>query len=442
VPNPGTSVYLPGDLNNLEIGRSITGAATSGTVTVTGAGSQLLMTGAADAFMQVGRGANGTGTLNILSGGQTRSSAVFIGTESGTGLLTMNGGHMVLDGTLNGGPSAGNGAGLGVGRGGGTGVANLSGGSTISISSASGSSVSIGGSGVAPGGTGTMNLSGGSTMTVNSANGLIGIGRVASASQAGVGTLTLTGAGTSAAAIGTGARVLLASGTNTVGTAIVGAGASLSATSLIGVAHDGTASTGGIGTLVVNGTANATNLVIGTTGLLSGTGLINADVTNHGTIKPGSSPGRLTINGAFDSSDGRIELEVQSLGGGLFSYDEIVFGDPSRVTMGLASIDFVFLGETDPTAFLTAGLFDLSTFFKQLDASGDVVDLDDSYRSLFNSARFGASAERYRISDFVFDPVRGASFTSAAIPLPPSLALVLLGLMAMAGVRVRRQAVH
>ncbi len=439
VPNPGASGYLPGDLNNFEVGRSITGAATSGTVSVSGAGSQLLMTGAADAFIQVGRGASGTGTLNILSGGQTRSSVVFIGTESGTGLLNMNGGQMVLDGTVNGGPGAGGGAGLGVGRGGGTGVANISGGSTISISSTSGSTASIGGSGTAPGGNGTVNLSGGSTLTVNSANALIGIGRLASASQAGVGTLTLTGAGTSAAAVGAGAQVLLASGSNTVGTAIVGTGASLSATSLIGVAHNGTASTGGIGTLVVNGTANAANLIIGTTGLLAGSGVINANVTNLGTINPGNSPGRLTINGAFDSSAGRIELEVQSLGGGQFAYDEIVFGDPSQVTMGQATIDFVFLGDTNPTDFLNAGLFDLTTFFKQVDANGAVVDLGSNYRSLFTSALFSASAAQFTVSGFAFDPLTGrTTFSSSAIPVPPSMALVLLGLMAMAGVRFRR----
>lgn len=439
VPNLGASVYLPGDLSNFDIGRSTTGAATNGTVTVTGAGSQLLMTGAADALMQVGRGVNATGILNILNGGQTRSSLVFVGTESGTGVLTMNGGQMVIDGTLNGGPSAGGGAGLGVARGGGTGVANITNGSTISISSANGSFVSIGGSGVGPGGNGTINLSGGSTLTVNGANALIAIGRVASASQAGVGTLTLTGAGTSAAAVGTGAQVLLAAGTNTVGTAIVGAGTSLSTTSLIGVAHNGNASSGGVGTLVVNGTANAANLIIGTTGLLAGSGVINANVTNLGTVNPGNSPGRLTINGSFDSSAGRIQLEVQSLGGGQFAYDEIVFGDPSQVTMGQAAIDFVFLGDTNPSDFLNAGLFDLTTFFKQVDATGAVVDLGSSYRSLFTGALFGASADSYTVSGFAFDPLTGrTTFSSSAIPVPPTTVLVLLGLMAMAGVRVRR----
>ena len=446
--NPGGTGYTSGEAMFIDIGRRFTGSDgmfTTGVLTVTGAGSEVAMTGSADRLLNIGRSessAGANGTLNLLAGGTLRSTTLLAGQGTGgVGTLNMNGGRLFLEGDRLGGSAPGA-AGLSIGRDGGVGVANIAAGSVITIgASGSGAALVVGGSSTAPGGTGTMSISGGSTVSVVSPDAIIAVGGPASASLTSLGTLSMSGTGSSLSVSGSNARVVVGTGIGSIGTLSVGAGTTLNSANLIGVAHNGTASTGAVGTLVVNGTANAKDLVIGTTGLLSGSGVINADVTNHGTIKPGSSPGRLTFNGAFDSSDGRIELEVQSLGGGLFSYDEIVFDDPGRVTMGLAAIDFVFLGETDPTAFLTAGLFDLATFFKQLDASGDVIGLDDKYRSLFSSARFAASADRYVISGFAFDPFSGATFSAVAIPVPPSIALVLLGLMAMAGVRVRRQAV-
>ncbi|MFT3817876.1 MAG: hypothetical protein QM750_09660 [Rubrivivax sp.] len=442
VPSGGNS-YLAGDLSNFEIGRRVAGSGsgpTSGSVTVTGAGSQLLMSGNADAFIQVGNGVNASGTLNILNGGRTRSSAVFIGTQSGTGVLNMNGGQMLIDGVLGGGPSAGFGGGLIVGRGDGTGVANIGNGSTVTITStADRASFGIGGSATAAGGTGSVTISGGSTLTVASPNALIGVGVASSGTQAGIGSLTLSGAGTSVAATGAGARVLLGAAANTIGTVTVGAGASLSSDGLIGVAHDGTASTAGTGTLVVNGTANAAQLFVGNNGLLGGNGVVNADVVNQGVVNPGNSPGKLTINGAFDNSGGKIVLEVQSLGNGQYAMDELVFADWSQVFMDDGAIEFVFLGGTDPTDFQDAGLFELGSFFKQLDANGDEMALDGGDLGLFANVAFSASAAGFTITDLSFNAQTGAfnATVAAAVPLPAPLLLVLLGL-ALLGLQRRR----
>ncbi|MCA0241782.1 MAG: hypothetical protein LCI02_13060 [Proteobacteria bacterium] len=435
VPNIGSNVYLPGDLNNFEIGRSVSAGATSGSVTVTGAGSKLLLSGNADGFIQVGRGANANGSLTIASGGQTRSNVVFIGTEAGNGVLNMDAGHMVIDGMLKGGPSAGSGGSLVVGRGGGTGVANIANGSTISISSsAPNPSLSIGGSGTAPGGTGTVNVSGGSTLTVDGPDATIVLGRAAANTGPAIGTLTLSGAGTSVSATGSNARVLMGRTANGTGTVTVGADAALSATALIGVAHDGTASTGGVGTLVVNGTATAAALKIGSNGLVGGNGVINADVTNQGVINPGNSPGKLMINGAFDNSDGKIVLEVQSLGNGQFAMDELVFSDWSKVFMGDGEIEFVFLGATDPTAFQDAGLFGLGSFFKQVDGNGNEAPLDDSLLALFTDTNFSASAAQFAITALSFNPLTGAfnATVGTAVPLPAPLLLMLLAFSLLA----------
>ncbi|MBC7941458.1 MAG: hypothetical protein H7Z19_17190 [Chitinophagaceae bacterium] len=442
VPNTGGSGYLPGDLSNFEIGRRTVGSGsgpTTGTVTVTGAGSQLLMSGNADAFIQVGRGVDATGTLNILNGGQTRSSAVFIGTESGSGALNMSGGHMVIDGVVNGGPTAGSGGGLGVGRGGATGVANVSNGSTISISSsAANPSVSIGGSSIAPGGTGTFNLSGGSALTVNGPNALIGVGRFENGTQAGIGTLTLSGAGTSAAATGSGAQVLLGSSSNTIGTVIVGAGASLSATALIGVAHDGTASTGGIGTLIVHGTATAADLIIGATGLVGGNGVINANVTNFGVINPGNTPGLLSINGNYTAggAGSRLILEVESDGAGGFKTDEVRFSFGGAIDLAAQNVEFSFLGNTDPNAFQASGLFDIDTFVRQANASGAFSGLA---AAAYAGVSFAARADAYTISNFTFSATGGAVFTATPVPEAQSWLMLAAGLMAL-GVAKRRAA--
>ncbi len=434
VPNAGG--YLQGDAMLLEIGLRVGAApavaATSGTVTVSGAGSELAMTGSVDRGITIGSGINASGALNILAGGTVRSLFVLVGTSpGGSGELNMNAGRLILDGVRNGGPVANTGAGMSLGRAGGQGTANISNGSTITISSTAPQAfIAVGGTGFAPGGVGTVSISGGSTVSVNSPDARIFVGSAGSAAQLGIGTLSLSGAGTSLSANGVGAKVQIGASDNTVGTLVVGAGATLTSSSLIGVVHDGSASSGGSGVLIVNGIANAANLHVGTNGLLGGAGIINANVFNHGVINPGNSPGRLTVNGDFDNSDGKIVLEVKMLPDGSFVYDEIVFGNPLGVTMGMGRIEFDFEDDTDPTAFLNSGKFNLASFFKEL-LGGDVVDLAADHRAWFNTTQFGARADSYNFSSFSFDPVTGASFTANAIPLPASAWLVLAGLLAV-----------
>ena len=126
-----------------------------------------------------------------------------------------------------------------------------------------------------------------------------------------------------------------------------------------------------------------------------------------------------------------------SRGNGLFDYDEIVLGNVSQSNLGAGAVEFVFLGDTNPLDFLSTNLFDLSSFFKQTDASGNVIGLSSANRSLFSSSLFSASAHAYTISNFVFNPAGGVSFEAAAVPVPQTLALALLGL-ALLGAQARR----
>jgi T5SS/PEP-CTERM-associated repeat protein len=450
VSAPNTPVYLPGDVMLVDIGRRFLGndgLASTGTLTVTGSGSAFDMGGTADRLIQVAGGTGGTagaqtGQVVVNDGGLLRGQVVILGTGAGaSGSLSMNNGQVVLDSVRTGGPGAGQGPSMIVGRGGAVGSLTMDNGSTMTIASLTGGpSLILGGTSNALGGTGQVQVRGGSTLVVDGADAGIAVGRYGDAANQSFGTLAISGAGSTVTVSGSNGRMGIGAGANSTGTVIVGAGATLNASSFVGVAHNGTASSTGTGSLVVNGTVNTGNVFVGSSGTLGGSGVINGNVTNFGTLNPGNSPGRLTINGAFDNTNGRIVLEVQSLGGGQYAVDELVFGDPTQVQIGLAAIDFVFLGDTDPLAFQTAGLLDLDTFFKQVDGSGHVVGLAEENRSWFAGALFSASAASYVISGFSFDPITGAShLVASAVPLPPTLTLALLGLAAMAMLRTRRR---
>jgi len=437
VPGIGEN-YLPGDAVILTVGQRFSGndnLSSVGVLNVTGSGSELVMSGTADRIIQVGLGAGGQGTLNISNGGTVSGLALLVGTGAGAiGSLNMNGGTLILDGQRNGGPSPNpGGAGLSIGRGnGGTGTGIIGNGSVVSISTtAPEGGIGVGGSTISPGGNGTLLISGGSTVNVSGPSVAVTAGSQGTQSNAGSGSIILSGAGTSMTVTGAAARVLAGNFAGSTGLINIGAGASLSTTGLIGVAHNGTTASGGTGLLVVNGTANAQELFIASGGVVVGNGTINANVVNQGGIGPGNTPGRLTINGAFDSNLGQIVLEVEALASGGYAVDELVFGDPSQVFIGGADIVFEFLGDTDPSAFLAAGLFDLATFFKGSDGLGNVTELDDTFRSWFAQASFSAQSDEFQIRNFRFDPVTGARFDIAQVPEPSSLALILLALAAL-----------
>lgn len=432
---PNTNVYSAGEALFLTIGQRFTGndgLPSVGTVTVTGAGSAIAMTGAADRIVQVGS-TGGQGTLNINQGGRVQSTAVLVGNgEGAVGNLNMNGGVLVIDGQRNGGPNPiPGGAGLGIGRGdGGIGSAVITNGSRITIDTTGvDGGISVGGSSIAPGGTGSMVVSGGSTVSVNGPSVSVTVGSQGTNTTPGAGTLSLLGAGTSMTVTGANARVLAGNFVGSTGVINVGTGATLSTSGLVGIAHNGTAASGGTGLLINNGTVNASTLFLAPGGVLMGNGTVNANVINQGGIRVGNSPGRMLFNGAFDSSQGQIVLEVQQGPAG-FEVDELVFGDPSLVTMGGADIVFSFLGDTDPLAFLNSGLFDLSSFFLGSDGRGGTQPLDGSFRNWFAQSNFSAQADRYTISNFRFDAVGGASFDATLIPEPGSWALVMLALAA------------
>lgn len=436
VPNPLT--YLPGDLLQFDVGRrtNAAGGASTGTVTVTGAGSRLTLGGGADALMFIGRGSETSGTLNVTAGGLLQTSGLLIG-DRGNGVANIVGGRVETRGNLNGGPSAGFSGGIVVGRGDGVGTLNIAGGATVLIDGSSPvASLRIAGNSTVAGGTGTVNLSGGSTLTVSSPQAAIGVASADGGGLATVGSFNLSGAGTHAAIVGSGARLLIGSAANAVGTVVIGAGASLAAESFVGVAHDGSASSAGQGTLIVNGTLSTGTLFNGLNGYVGGSGLIQGNVVNQGRFNPGNSPGTLHIDGQFDNTGGTLVLEVQyDAATGTWLHDELVLGPAATLALGHGQIRFAFLGSSNPNAFIAQGGLDLDTFFKVSDAQGQLSGISSSplLAHGFDQVQFSGEGGGYALQSFTLDATSGALGAQvSAVPAPPAWWLMSAGLLGLA----------
>lgn len=113
-----------------------------------------------------------------------------------------------------------------------------------------------------------------------------------------------------------------------------------------------------------DGSINAT-IVLGTGGVLMGTGRVGPVVLNYGgTIRPGFSPGRLTIAGNYTDVGGRIEIEIGPNGSDFLD----VLGD---LSLQGTAIEFRFVDGFAPAAGFS---------YDFLDADG-MVSLTDLHLS-------------------------------------------------------------
>jgi T5SS/PEP-CTERM-associated repeat protein len=318
------------------------------------------------------------------------------------------------------------------------------------------------------------------------------------------GNLTLgEGSGTGASAGGTGEYVLKGGSLTVTGQTIVGGGgadstlggigrlfvldgATMNAGTLLGIGSDTGGSNGATGIVILDGGANiyATNIAIGAGGCLGGNGTVHGSVvmsgasigdcdtgiaptiasagngagTNaggEGILKPGRSPGILVIDGAFQYLSGNIQLDVQSDGAGGFVTDQIIFTHGTVLGLTNIVIEYVFLDNTDPNLFAQSNQWVLDTFFKTVDAGGQVEGISDlgvPLDTLFANSSYTATAEDYVITGFEFDPATGVDQATlettpiASVPEPSTIWLLVLasllllrsGAMRRAAVRARR----
>jgi T5SS/PEP-CTERM-associated repeat protein len=169
--------------------------------------------------------------------------------------------------------------------------------------------------GDAAGASGTLNLTASPTVfTINGSdldNAELIIGR------AGAGALNVSG-GADVNVTGASANVVLGRETGSLGSATVaGAGSTLNVTAGLQIGLSGQA----VLSVTDGGRVQAGSIAIGPQGVLNGNdGLIVGNVSNAGTIAPGTSPGALSIEGNLTQDDsGRILIELASKTG----FDEL-----------------------------------------------------------------------------------------------------------------------
>ena len=401
----------------------------TGSVTVTGAGSQFGVAGS-DAFMAVGRGAGSTGRLAVNAGGLVTGTVLNVGRLAATGVLSVDGGQLQLSGQYTGGVQAAN---LSAGTQGGAGVIDLKNGAQVRITSSGSTATGIALGGAlnqTGGGSAVMNVSGGSSVVVRGPAGL----PITSVGYDGTAVLNVSGASSidladgnlfiarSAAAVGT---VTLAGGSSlSVGWVEVGRARAVGSDDLLG-------SNAGLGTLIVNAsTLTAANIVIGSRGYLGGSGTLVGNVLNFGTFNPGNSPGTMVIGGSYTAgAGGKLVLEVAANGQGGFATDQVVFTAGTSVDLTGLNVEFHFLGATDPSAFQASGGFGIDHFLLRRDAGGALTGLG---AAAFQAVSFSAQADAFTFSSFAFNPQTGANFTLSAVPEPGALGLMPGGLVGLA----------
>ncbi len=416
-----TALYIGGVNDTSNGGRGI--------ASISGAGSEIRVTGM-DTFIGVGIGPQSNGQITVSDRAMVSGVGVAVGRSGGVGVLKVDNATLNFSGQQ----TAGNlsGAFFVVGSGGtGIGVATLSNGSLVTLTNmgSAGAGVSIGGSGAFAGGEGSLTLQSGSRIEAHTQPGLNSL----TVGREGSGFLRLRGASSIDLADGV---MQVGRNKGSDGTVVVSEGSSITAGWLGVGAHKLATGNedGGTGTFVLVGsTLNAAEIVVGTNGFLGGSGTINGHVTNRGIFSPGNSPGTLEIAGGFTAAAGsRLILEVQSDGHGGFATDHVIFGNGQVLDLAHLSVEYRFLGNTNPNDFQAQQLFDVDTFFQVRTTGGGTVDLAPQ---AFNGATFSAQADTYTITNFSFSASGGASFTATPVPEPGAWVMLLAGLAGLAGVR-------
>jgi hypothetical protein len=417
-------------------GRDDTNIGGQGFATMTGAGTELRLTGS-DPVISVGRGPGSSGQLTVSSGALASTTSFLVGRAGGVGILNIDNATVRSIGQQTGNNLSG--ASVTVGSGvGSTGVLNMSNNALIDIKNSGGTvgvSFNLGGSGTASGGDGVLQMNSGSRIqlagpTPDAATVTIGREGAAFARLKGASSIDVGAGNLYVGRFSGGDGTLIASENSSITAGWVGVGRNKTATGSVD---------GGTGTFILNNaTLNAVDVVIGTNGFLGGTAgsiRVSGSVTNYGIFSPGNSPGSFAIDGNFNAGAGsRLVLEVQADGSGGFVTDQVSFSEGAALDFGTMLVEFRFLGNTNPNAFQAAGGFKIDTFLTHQTASGNVA----LNPALLGGATFTAQADAYTFANFTFSAATGANFLATPVPEPGSWAMMLAGAAALLRLARRR----
>jgi hypothetical protein len=264
------------------------------------------------------RGASGTFTLS--DGAAFNSYVIRLARDAGT-TATMNIDGAGTKANLVGDPAAAtNTRGLVVGESG-TAQVNVTGGAAVQIHAPTATQLAglqVGGSGQSSGGTGTLVVAGqGSKIETTGIAGDMRVGFDGTRSRASTGAV-LVGSG-GVIKLDPAAHASIGASFGSTGTlTVVGPGSTVDAGSFLGIGLGRNDREGGTGTVAVSseGMVKAGAVHVGPNGTLAGNGgTVAGSLSNRGgVVAPGQSPGRLTIDGDYESLGGTLRLEVDAAG--------------------------------------------------------------------------------------------------------------------------------
>jgi len=160
------------------------------------------------------------------------------------------------------------------------------------------------------------------------------------------------------------------------------------------------------------------NLVIPQNQSVGGSGTIEGDVTNNGSIAPGSSPGAITVDGSYtQASSGALLMEIAGTGPENFDSLAITGAASLDGLLNISLLDGFLPSATDSFAILTAG--SLSGTFDNV--SGNKIN--------FTGGTF----------DVAYSPSGVTLSNFQAVPEPLGIALIGLATTALSVRRKRRR---